>query len=195
MGNTAENVARQYQITRPQQDEFAVASQNKAEAAQKAGRFKDEIVPVTIKTRKGDIIVADDEYPRHGATLENMAKLKPAFEKDGTVTAGNASGINDGAAAVVLMTAKQAAKEGKTPLARIVSWAHAGVDPAIMGTGPIPASRAALKKAGWAIGDLDLIEANEAFAAQACPVTKDLGGDTSKVTVKGAPIALAHRMG
>src|SRR5437870_4017076 len=174
MGNTAENVARQYQITRTQQDEFAVGSQNKAEAAQKAGRFRDEIVPVTIKTRKGDIIVSDDEYPRHGATLDAMAKLKPAFEKDGTVTAGSASGINDGAAAVVLMTAKQAAKEGKKPLARIVSWAHAGVDPKIMGTGPIPASRAALKKAGWNVGDLDLIEANEAFAAQACAVNKGL---------------------
>ena len=153
-------------------------SQNKAEAAQKAGKFKDEIVPVTIKTRKGDIIVSDDEYPRHGATLDAMAKLKPAFEKDGTVTAGSASGINDGAAAVVLMTAKQAAKEGKKVLGRIVSWGQAGVDPKIMGTGPIPASRAALKKAGWNIGDLDLIEANEAFAAQACAVNKDLGWDT-----------------
>jgi acetyl-CoA C-acetyltransferase len=195
MGNTAENVARQYQITRPQQDEFAVASQNKAEAAQKAGRFKDEIVPVTIKTRKGDIVVSDDEYPRHGATLDAMAKLKPAFEKDGTVTAGSASGINDGAAAVVLMTAKQAAKEGKKPLARIVSWAHAGVDPKIMGTGPIPSSRAALKKAGWSVGDLDLIEANEAFAAQACAVNKDLGWDTSKVNVNGGAIAIGHPIG
>ena len=167
MGNTAENVARQYQITRPQQDEFAVHSQNKAEAAQKAGRFKEEIVPVTIKTRKGDIVVDTDEYPRHGATIDAMAKLKPAFEKDGTVTAGSASGINDGAAAVVLMTAKQAAKEGRKVLGRIVSWGQAGVDPKIMGTGPIPASRAALKKAGWNVGDLDLIEANEAFAAQA----------------------------
>src|ERR1700694_5290717 len=185
MGNTAENVARQYQITRSQQDEFAVASQNKAEAAQKAGKFKDEIVPVTIKSRKGDIIVADDEYPRHGATLDAMAKLKPAFEKDGTVTAGSASGINDGAAVVVLMTAKQAAKEGRTVLGRIVSWGQAGVDPKVMGTGPIPASRAALKKAGWNIGDLDLIEANEAFAAQACAVNKDLGWDTSKVNVSG----------
>src|SRR5213079_1149365 len=195
MGNTAENVARQYQITRAQQDEFAVASQNKAEAAQKAGRFKDEIVPVTIKTRKGDIIVSDDEYPRHGATIDAMAKLKPAFEKDGTVTAGSASGINDGAAAVVLMTAKQAAKEGKTPLARIVSWGQAGVDPKIMGTGPIPASRAALKKAGWNVGDLDLIEANEAFAAQACAVNKDLGWDTSKVNVNGGAIAIGHPVG
>jgi len=195
MGNTAENVAKQYQITRPQQDEFAVASQNKAEGAQKAGRFKDEIVPVTIKSRKGDIVVDTDEYPRHGATIEAMGKLRAAFEKDGTVTAGNASGINDGAAAVVLMTAKQAAKEGKTPLARIVSWAHAGVDPKIMGTGPIPASRAALKRAGWTVGDLDLIEANEAFAAQACAVNKDLGWDTSKVNVNGGAIAIGHPVG
>jgi acetyl-CoA C-acetyltransferase len=195
MGNTAENVARQWQITRQQQDEFAVGSQKKAEAAQKAGRFKDEIVPVTIKTRKGDIVVADDEYPRHGATLDAMAKLKPAFEKDGTVTAGSASGINDGAAVVVLMTAKQAAKEGRKPLARIVSWGQAGVDPKIMGTGPIPASRAALKKAGWSVGDLDLIEANEAFAAQACAVNKDLGWDTSKVNVNGGAIAIGHPIG
>ncbi|KPF99483.1 acetyl-CoA acetyltransferase [Rhodopseudomonas sp. AAP120] len=195
MGNTAENVARQYQITRQQQDEFAVSSQQKAEAAQKAGKFKDEIVPVTIKTRKGDIVVDTDEYPRHGATIEAMTKLKPAFEKDGTVTAANASGINDGAAAVVLMKASQAAKEGKTPLARIVSWAHAGVDPKIMGTGPIPASRAALKKAGWSIGDLDLIEANEAFAAQACAVNKDLGWDVSKVNVNGGAIAIGHPVG
>src|SRR5258707_1692651 len=195
MGNTAENVAKQYQITRQQQDEFAVASQNKAEAAQKAGKFKDEIVPVTIKTRKGDIIVSDDEYPRHGATVEAMGKLRPAFEKDGTVTAGSASGINDGADAVVLMTAKQAAKEGKNVLARIVSWGQAGVDPKIMGTGPIPASRAALKKAGWSIGDLDLIEANEAFAAQACAVNKDLGWDTAKVNVNGGAIAIDHPVG
>ncbi|TAK47438.1 MAG: acetyl-CoA C-acetyltransferase [Xanthobacteraceae bacterium] len=195
MGNTAENVAKQWQITRQQQDEFAVASQNKAEAAQKAGRFKDEIIPVTVKTRKGDIIVDADEYPRHGATLDSMTKLRPAFEKDGTVTAGNASGINDGAAAVVLMRASQAAKEGKTPIARIVSWAHAGVDPAIMGSGPIPASRAALKKAGWSINDLDLIEANEAFAAQACAVNKDLGWDTSKVNVNGGAIAIGHPVG
>ncbi len=195
MGNTAENVAKQYQITRQQQDEFAVASQNKAEAAQKAGRFKDEIVPVTVKSRKGDIIVSDDEYPRHGATLETMTKLRPAFEKDGTVTAGNASGINDGAAAVVLMTAAQAAKEGKTPLARIVSWAQAGVDPSIMGTGPIPASRAALKKAGWKIEDLDLIEANEAFAAQASAVNKDLGWAPAKVNVNGGAIAIGHPIG
>ncbi|RJF75905.1 acetyl-CoA C-acetyltransferase [Rhodopseudomonas palustris] len=195
MGNTAENVARQYQITRQQQDEFAVSSQQKAEAAQKAGKFKDEIVPVTIKTRKGDIVVDSDEYPRHGATIEAMTKLKPAFEKDGTVTAANASGINDGAAAVVLMKASQAAKEGKTPLARIVSWAHAGVDPKIMGTGPIPASRAALKKAGWNISDLDLIEANEAFAAQACAVNKDLGWDVTKVNVNGGAIAIGHPVG
>jgi acetyl-CoA C-acetyltransferase len=195
MGNTAENVAQRWQITRAQQDEFAVGSQNKAEAAQKAGRFKDEITPVTVKTRKGDVVVADDEYPRHGATLDAMSKLKPAFAKDGTVTAGNASGINDGAGAVVLMKASDAAKEGKRALARIVSWAHAGVDPAIMGTGPIPASRAALKKAGWKIDDLDLIEANEAFAAQACAVNKDLGWDTSRVNVNGGAIALGHPIG
>ncbi|WP_439923958.1 acetyl-CoA C-acetyltransferase [Nitrobacter sp. JJSN] len=195
MGNTAENVAKQYQITRQQQDEFAASSQNKAEAAQKAGRFKDEIAPVTVKNRKGDIIVDTDEYPKAGVTVESIAKLRPAFEKDGTVTAANASGINDGAAAVVLMSARQAAKEGKTPLARIVSWAHAGVDPKIMGTGPIPASRAALKKAGWTIGDLDLIEANEAFAAQACAVNKDLGWDTSRVNVNGGAIAIGHPVG
>jgi acetyl-CoA C-acetyltransferase len=195
MGNTAENVAQRWQITRAQQDEFAVASQNKAEAAQKGGRFKDEIVPVTIKTRKGDVVVVDDEYPRHGATLDAMTKLRPAFAKDGTVTAGNASGINDGAAAVVLMKASEAAREGKKVLARIVSWAHAGVDPAIMGSGPIPASRAALKKAGWNIQDLDLVEANEAFAAQACAVNKDLGWDTSKVNVNGGAIALGHPIG
>ena len=195
MGNTAENVAQRWQITRAQQDEFAVASQNKAEAAQKSGRFKDEIVPVTIKTRKGDVVVADDEYPRHGATLDAMTKLRPAFAKDGTVTAGNASGINDGAAAVVLMKASDAAREGKKVLARIVSWAHAGVDPAIMGTGPIPASRSALKKAGWKIEDLDLVEANEAFAAQACAVNKDLGWDTGKVNVNGGAIALGHPIG
>ncbi|MFG1397912.1 acetyl-CoA C-acetyltransferase [Roseixanthobacter pseudopolyaromaticivorans] len=195
MGNTAENVARQYQITRADQDTFAVASQNKAEAAQKAGRFKDEIVPVTISTRKGDVVVDTDEYPRHGATLEAMAKLKPAFEKDGTVTAGNASGINDGAAAVVLMSAARAAAEGKKPLARIVSWAQAGVDPKVMGTGPIPASKAALEKAGWTIDDLDLIEANEAFAAQAIAVNKELGWDTSKVNVNGGAIAIGHPIG
>jgi acetyl-CoA C-acetyltransferase len=195
MGNTAENVAKQYQITRAQQDEFAVASQHKAEAAQKAGKFKDEIVPVTVKTRKGDVVVDADEYPRHGATLDAMSKLKSAFEKDGTVTAGNASGINDGAAVVVLMAAKQAANEGKKPLARIVSWGQAGVDPKIMGTGPIPASRTALKRAGWNVGDLDLIEANEAFAAQACAVNKDLGWDTSKVNVNGGAIAIGHPIG
>jgi acetyl-CoA C-acetyltransferase len=197
MGNTAENVAQKYQITRQQQDEFAVASQNKAEAAQKAGNFKDEIAPVTIKSRKGDVVVDADEYPRHGTTLDAVSKLKPAFIADGsgTVTAGNASGINDGAAAVVLMKASEAAKRGKTPLARIVSWAHAGVDPAIMGTGPIPASRAALRKAGWKIEDLDLIEANEAFAAQACAVNKDLGWDTAKVNVNGGAIALGHPIG
>jgi acetyl-CoA C-acetyltransferase len=195
MGNTAENVARQWQITRAQQDEFAVASQNKAEAAQKAGKFKDEITPVTIKSRKGDVIVDADEYPKHGTTLDSIGKLRPAFDKDGTVTAGNASGINDGAAAVVLMKASEAAKLGKTPLARIVSWAQAGVDPAIMGTGPIPASRTALKKAGWKKEDLDLIEANEAFAAQACAVNKDLGWDTTKVNVNGGAIAIGHPIG
>jgi acetyl-CoA C-acetyltransferase len=195
MGNTAENVARQWQITRAQQDEFAVASQNKAEAAQKAGRFKDEIVPVTVKTRKGDVVVDADEYPKHGTTLESIGKLRPAFSKDGTVTAGNASGINDGGAAVVLMKAGDAARENRKVLARIVSWAHAGVDPAIMGTGPIPASRAALKKAGWKVDDLDLIEANEAFAAQACAVNRELGWDTAKVNVNGGAIALGHPIG
>jgi acetyl-CoA C-acetyltransferase len=195
MGTTAENVARQWQITRQQQDAFAVASQNKAEAAQKSGRFKDEITPVTVKTRKGDVVVDADEYPKHGTTLEAIGKLRPAFDKEGTVTAGNASGINDGAAAVVLMKASEAAKLGKTPLARIVSWAQAGVDPKIMGTGPIPASRAALKKAGWNVGDLDLVEANEAFAAQACAVNKDLGWDTNKVNVNGGAIALGHPIG
>ena len=195
MGTTAENVARQWQITRSQQDEFAVASQNKAEAAQKAGRFKDEIAPVTVKSRKGDIVIDTDEYPKHGVTLEGIAKLRPAFDKEGTVTAANASGINDGAAAVVLMTASEAVKRGKTPLARIVSWAHAGVDPKIMGSGPIPASRAALKRAGWKIEDLDLVEANEAFAAQACAVNKDLGWDTGKVNVNGGAIAIGHPIG
>ncbi|KQY97425.1 acetyl-CoA acetyltransferase [Pseudolabrys sp. Root1462] len=195
MGNTAENVAKQWQITRQQQDEFAVASQNKAEAAMKAGKFKDEIVPVTIKGRKGDTVVDTDEYPKAGVTLEGIAKLRPAFDKEGTVTAASASGINDGAAAVVLMRASEAAKLGKTPLARIVSWAQAGVDPKIMGTGPIPASRSALKKAGWSHQDLDLIEANEAFAAQACAVNKDLGWDTSKVNVNGGAIAIGHPIG
>jgi acetyl-CoA C-acetyltransferase len=195
MGTTAENVATKYQITRQMQDEFATASQNKAEAAQKAGKFKDEIVPITIKGRKGDIVVDTDEYPKAGVTVDAIAKLRPAFSKEGTVTAANASGINDGAAAVVLMSAKAAAAAGKKPLARIVSWAHAGVDPSIMGTGPIPASRAALKKAGWNIGDLDLVEANEAFAAQACAVNKDLGWDTGKVNVNGGAIALGHPIG
>ena len=195
MGTTAENVAKQWQITRQQQDEFAVASQNKAEAAMKSGRFKDEIVPVTIKGRKGDTVVDTDEYPKAGVTLDGIGKLRPAFDKEGTVTAANASGINDGAAAVVLMKASEAAKLGHTPLARIVSWAHAGVDPAIMGTGPIPASRAALKKAGWKTDDLDLVEANEAFAAQACAVNKDLGWDTGKVNVNGGAIAIGHPIG
>jgi acetyl-CoA C-acetyltransferase len=195
MGNTAENVAKQWQITREQQDEFAAASQNKAEAAQKEGRFKDEITPVTIKTRKGETVVDTDEYPKHGVTADGLAGLRPAFDREGTVTAGNASGINDGAAAVVLMSADEAAKRGVTPLARIVSWATAGVDPAIMGTGPIPASRNALEKAGWSIDDLDLIEANEAFAAQACAVNKDLGWDTSKVNVNGGAIAIGHPVG
>jgi len=195
MGNTAENVAKQWQITRQQQDEFAVASQNKAEAAMKAGKFKDEIAPVVIKSRKGDVTVDTDEYPKAGVTLEALAKLRPAFDKEGTVTAGSASGINDGAAAVVLMRASEAAKLGKTPLARIVSWAQAGVDPSIMGTGPIPASRAALKKAGWKKDDLDLVEANEAFAAQACAVNKDLAWDTSKVNVNGGAIAIGHPIG
>jgi acetyl-CoA C-acetyltransferase len=195
MGTTAENVAKKWQITRAQQDEFAVKSQNKAEAAMKTGKFKDEIAPVTIKTRKGDTVVDTDEYPKAGVTLEAIAKLRPAFDKEGSVTAANASGINDGAAVVVLMKASEAAKLGKTPLARIVSWAHAGVDPAIMGTGPIPASRAALEKAGWKAADLDLIEANEAFAAQACAVNKDMGWDTGKVNVNGGAIAIGHPIG
>jgi acetyl-CoA C-acetyltransferase len=196
MGTTAENVARQFQITRDEQDKFAVASQNKAETAKKAGRFKDEIAPVTIKTRKGEVVVADDEYIKDGVTVESIAKLRPAFDpKEGTVTAANASGINDGAAAVVLMTADEAKKRGIKPLARIVSWAHAGVDPAIMGTGPIPASKMALEKAGWKVSDLDLIEANEAFAAQACAVNKGLGWDTSKVNVNGGAIAIGHPIG
>ena len=195
MGNTAENVAQRWQITRQQQDELALRSQSRAEAAQKAGRFKDEIVPVKIATRKGDVMVENDEYPRHGTTLEALQKLRPAFDKNGTVTAGNASGINDGAAAVVLMTATEAEKRGLKPLARIVSWATAGVDPAIMGTGPIPASRLALKRAGWKPDDLDLIEANEAFAAQACAVNKDLGFNPDKVNVNGGAIALGHPIG
>lgn len=195
MGTTAENVAKQFQITREQQDEFAAKSQNKAEAAQKAGKFKDEIVPVTIKGRKGDTVVENDEYIRHGATVDAMKALRPAFSKDGSVTAGNASGINDGAAAVVLMSAEEAKKRGVKPLARIVSWAQSGVDPSIMGTGPIPASRAALKKAGWKASDLDLVEANEAFAAQACAVNKDMGWDTDKVNVNGGAIAIGHPIG
>jgi len=196
MGTTAENVAKQYQITRDEQDAFAVASQNKAEAAQKAGKFKDEIAPVTIKGRKGDTIVDADEYIKAGTTLDSVGKLKPAFDREsGTVTAGNASGINDGAAVVLLMTLAEAKRRGIEPLARIVSAATAGVDPAIMGTGPIPASRKALEKAGWSIDDLDLIEANEAFAAQASAVNKDLGWDTSKVNVNGGAIAIGHPIG
>jgi acetyl-CoA C-acetyltransferase len=195
MGGTAENVAKQWNISRDEQDQFAVASQNKAEAAQKAGKFKDEIVPVTIKGRKGDTVVEEDEYIRHGATLESVAKLRPAFDKEGSVTAGNASGINDGAAAVVLMSASEAQKRGLTPLARVVSWATAGVDPAIMGTGPIPASRKALEKAGWSVSDLARVEANEAFAAQACAVNKDMGWDPSIVNVNGGAIAIGHPIG
>jgi acetyl-CoA C-acetyltransferase len=195
MGNTAENVAQKYQLTRQEQDEFAANSQRKAGEAMKAGRFKDEIAPVTVKTRKGDIIVSDDEYPKPETTAEVLAKLRPAFAKDGTVTAGNASGINDGAAALVVMSGAEAARRGITPMARIVSWATAGVDPSIMGTGPIPASRRALEKAGWKIEDLDLIEANEAFAAQACAVNKDLGWDTAKVNVNGGAIAIGHPIG
>ena len=195
MGTTAENVAQKWQITREEQDRFAVASQNKAEAAVKGGRFKDEITPITIKTRKGDQVVDTDEYPRFGATLEGMAKLRPAFSKEGSVTAGNASGINDGAAAVVVMSADEASRRGLTPLARIVAWAQAGVDPAIMGTGPIPASRKALEKAGWKVDDLDLVEANEAFAAQAIAVNKDMGWNTDRVNVNGGAIALGHPIG
>lgn len=195
MGNTAENVAKEYQITRDQQDEFALASQNKAEAAQKAGKFKDEIIPFIVKTRKGETVVDEDEYIRHGATIENMQKLRPAFDKEGTVTAGNASGINDGSAAVVLMSAAEAEKRGLTPLARVASWSTAGVDPKIMGTGPIPASKKALDKAGWSVDDLDLVEANEAFAAQACAVNKGLGWDTDKVNVNGGAIAIGHPIG
>jgi acetyl-CoA C-acetyltransferase len=195
MGTTAENVATQWQISREDQDRFAVASQNKAEAAKKAGRFRDEIVPVTVKGRKGDTVVDTDEYIRDGATYEAVAGLRPAFSKDGTVTAGNASGLNDGAAALVLMSARDAAARGLTPLARIASWAQAGVDPRVMGSGPIPASRAALEKAGWKAADLDLIEANEAFAAQACAVNKDMGWDTAKVNVNGGAIAIGHPIG
>jgi acetyl-CoA C-acetyltransferase len=195
MGITAENVAAKWQIGRAEQDAFAVASQNKAEAAQKAGKFKDEIVPFTVSTRKGDVIVDQDEYIKHGVTLDGVAKLKPAFVKDGTVTAANASGLNDGAAALVVMSAAEAAKRGLTPLARIASWATAGVDPTVMGSGPIPASRRALEKAGWKIGDLDLVEANEAFAAQALAVNKDLGWDPAIVNVNGGAIAIGHPIG
>ena len=195
MGMTAENVAKEWQITREDQDRFAVASQNKAEAAKKAGKFKDEIVSVTVKGRKGDTVVDTDEYIRDGATYEAVAGLKPAFAKEGSVTAGNASGINDGAAALVLMSAKDASARGLTPLARVASWAQAGVDPKVMGSGPIPASRAALQKAGWKAADLDLVEANEAFAAQACAVNKDMGWDPAKVNVNGGAIAIGHPIG
>jgi acetyl-CoA C-acetyltransferase len=195
MGNTAENVAQRWQITREQQDELAQRSQARAEAAQKSGRFKDEIVSVKVPSRKGDVVVDTDEYPKHGTTVEVLSKLRPAFDKNGTVTAGNASGINDGAAAVVLMTADEAQRRGIKPLARIVSWATTGVDPALMGSGPIPASRLALKRAQWRVEDLDLIEANEAFAAQACAVNKDLGFDPEKVNVNGGAIALGHPIG
>ncbi|MFE1601743.1 acetyl-CoA C-acetyltransferase [Methylobacterium sp. ID0610] len=195
MGVTAENIAQKWQLTREEQDRFAARSQNKAEAAKKEGRFKDEIVPVTVKTRKGDVVVDTDEYIRDGATPEGMAKLRPAFSKEGTVTAGNASGINDGAAAIVLMSAAEAEKRGLKPLARIASWATAGVDPKIMGTGPIPASRKALEKAGWSASEVDLIEANEAFAAQALAVNKELGFDDSKVNVNGGAIAIGHPIG
>ena len=195
MGTTAENVAKQWQLGRDEQDAFALSSQNKAEAAQKAGKFEDEIAPFIVKTRKGEIIVDKDEYIRHGATIDNMTKLRPAFDKEGTVTAGNASGINDGAAVTVLMAADEAERRGIEPLARIVSYATAGVDPTIMGTGPIPASRKALEKAGWSVGDLDLVEANEAFAAQACAVNKDMGWDPDIVNVNGGAIAIGHPIG
>ena len=195
MGNTAENVAAKWQISRDEQDKFAVASQNKAEAAQKAGRFKDEITPFTVPGRKGDVIVDQDEYIRAGATLDAMAKLRPAFSKEGSVTAGNASGLNDGAAALVIMSAAEAKKRGLTPLARIASWATAGVDPAVMGSGPIPASRKALEKAGWKVKDLELVEANEAFAAQALAVNKDMGWDPAIVNVNGGAIAIGHPIG
>jgi len=195
MGVTAENIAAKWQIGREEQDTFATASQNKAEDAQKAGRFKDEIISVIVKTRKGDLVVDQDEYIRAGTTLDALAKLKPAFNKDGTVTAGNASGINDGAAALVLMSAEEASARGLTPLARIASWATAGVDPAVMGSGPIPASRKALEKAGWKVKDLDLVEANEAFAAQAIAVNKDMGWDPSIVNVNGGAIAIGHPIG
>jgi acetyl-CoA C-acetyltransferase len=195
MGQTAENIAARWQITREDQDRFAVASQNKAEAAQKSGKFAEEITPVTIKGRKGDTIVDQDEFIRHGVTYEGISGLRPAFTKDGTVTAANASGLNDGAAALVLMTADEAAKRGLKPMARIASWAHAGVDPEIMGTGPIPATRKALEKAGWKITDLDLVESNEAFAAQSLSVVRELGLDTAKVNVNGGAIAIGHPIG
>ncbi len=195
MGITAENIARQWQLSREEQDQYAVGSQNKAEAAQAAGRFKDEILPFVLQTRKGDVTVDQDEYIRIGATLDAMAKLRPAFDKEGTVTAGNASGLNDGAAAVLLMTEDEAERRGIEPLARIASWATAGVDPQIMGTGPIPASRKALEKAGWKVGDLDLVEANEAFAAQSCAVVRDLGLDPAIVNVNGGAIAIGHPIG
>jgi acetyl-CoA C-acetyltransferase len=195
MGQTAENVAEQWQISRDMQDEFALASQNKAEAAQKAGRFDDEVISFTVKTRKGDIVVDKDEYIRHGATIESMQKLRPAFTKDGSVTAANASGLNDGAAGVLLMSAVEAEKRGITPMARIASYATAGLDPKIMGVGPIYASRKALDKAGWSVSDLDLVEANEAFAAQACAVNKDMGWDPSIVNVNGGAIAIGHPIG
>jgi acetyl-CoA C-acetyltransferase len=195
MGNTAENVAQQWQITREDQDEFALASQNKAEVAQNEGRLADEIASVTVKTRKGETVVDADEHPRHGTTIDALSGLRPAFAKEGTVTAGNASGINDGAAAVVVMSAEEAKSRGIAPLARIASWATAGVDPAVMGSGPIPASRKALEKAGWSVDDLDLVEANEAFAAQAIAVNRDMGWDTGKVNVNGGAIALGHPIG
>ncbi|WP_075291771.1 acetyl-CoA C-acetyltransferase [Pararhizobium arenae] len=195
MGITAENVARKWQLSRDEQDQFALGSQNKAEAAQKAGRFADEIIPFVISTRKGDVTVDQDEYIRHGATIESMAKLRPAFDKEGTVTAANASGLNDGAAATLLMSEPEANRRGIAPLARIVSWATAGVDPQIMGTGPIPASRKALEKAGWSVADVELVEANEAFAAQACAVNKDLGWDPAIVNVNGGAIAIGHPIG
>ena len=195
MGQTAENVAEQWQISREMQDEFALASQNKAEAAQNAGKFDDEVIPFTIKSRKGETTVDKDEYIRHGATIENMQKLRPAFAKDGSVTAGNASGINDGAAGVLLMTAEEAEKRGIEPLARIASYATAGVDPSIMGVGPVNASRKALEKAGWSVDDLDLVEANEAFAAQACAVNKDMGWSPDIVNVNGGAIAIGHPIG
>jgi acetyl-CoA C-acetyltransferase len=195
MGNTAENVAAKFQITREQQDAFALASQHKASAAQTSGRFKDEIAPVTVKGRKADVVVSDDEYIRHDASIETMTKLRPAFTKDGTVTAGNASGINDGAATVILMTASEASRRGLTPLARVAGFATAGVDPAVMGTGPIPATRKVLGRVGWKPDDLDLVEANEAFAAQALAVNKDLAWDTAKVNVNGGAIAIGHPIG